>query len=119
MTNRTMTDARKTHVGLVFAIAFSDGDLDEMEKKWAMAVALQLGLTADELVEAATTPLDSEAISRLTRDERKDIMVDCFYCAYADGVLDDSEKRLLVLTAEVLGFTLDEAIEMFTAEVTK
>ena len=114
-----LTQDQKTHISMVFAMAIADGDFDENEKAWLMVIGQRHGLTFEEFQEAFEQPPRAAematSMSNFSSDMREQIMQDCIVCAIADGKLEDNEKKLLGLTAGVLGYTMEDVVRMYKA----
>ncbi|QDV44772.1 Tellurite resistance protein TerB [Stieleria neptunia] len=101
-------------------MAMADGTIGEREVSFVAERCHELGLGEAELSRAIRYGLGDDAALELPQDPegRKELMIDLVRMMAADGVLDESEKRLFALAAakmemstEQLNQLLDQTLE--------
>jgi uncharacterized tellurite resistance protein B-like protein len=101
-------------------MAMADGSIGEREVAFVAERCHELGLGEAELTHAIRYGLGDEAALELPSDpaERDALMIDLVRMMAADGVLEESEKRLFALAAakmemssEHLNALLDKTLE--------
>ena len=94
-------DARHAHAAMVFAVANSDGHLDESEAAWCAMVSVKLGLNDRD--EAA------KHIFSMSKADKAVVLADCIRCSVIDGQVHPSELEGLNLYAQVMKFSESDA----------
>lgn len=101
-------------------MAMADGSIGEREVAFVAERCHELGFGETELNHAIRYGLGDDAALELPTDsaERNELMVDLIRMMAADGVLEESEKRLFALAAakmnlssEQLNKLIDETLE--------
>jgi len=119
MSEKQFSDRMRQLRNLV-VMALADGSIGEREVAFVAERCHELGLGESELHHAIRFGLGDEAALELPSDsrERDELMVDLVKMMAADGVLDESEKRLFALAAakmemssEHLNQLLDRSME--------
>ncbi|MDV6030004.1 TerB family tellurite resistance protein [Stieleria sp.] len=119
MSEKHFSDRMRQLRNLV-VMAMADGTIGEREVAFVAERCHELGLGEAELNRAIRYGLGDDAALELPRDPegRKELMIDLVRMMAADGVLDESEKRLFALAAakmemstEQLNQLLDQTLE--------
>ncbi len=97
-------------------MAFADGSLGEREVNLVADRCADLGLNELDLQQAVEFGLRDEAVLELPRDkeQRGELLADLIRMMAADGILDESEKRLFALTAVRMELTDKEVDEIIS-----
>jgi len=96
----------QTHLRNLLVMAMADGSLGEREVNLLTDRCVELGLNETELRTAIAFALDDNAAIQLPThaDEQESLLLDLLRMMAADGVLEESEKRLFALAAAKLNF---------------
>ncbi|TWU22929.1 Tellurite resistance protein TerB [Novipirellula galeiformis] len=97
-------------------MAFADGSLGEREVNLVADRCADLGLNELDLQQAVEFGLRDEAVLELPSDkeQRGELLADLIRMMAADGILDESEKRLFALTAVRMELTDKEVDEIIS-----
>jgi uncharacterized tellurite resistance protein B-like protein len=99
-----------TRLRNLMVMALADGSLGEREVQLVTDRCAELGLGEHELRDAIRYALEDRAAIRLPDDpmEGESLLGDLLRVMAADGVLEESEKRLFAICAAKLGFGSNE-----------
>ncbi|MEM6690947.1 MAG: TerB family tellurite resistance protein [Planctomycetota bacterium] len=97
-------------------MAFADGSLGESEVNLMVDRCGQLGLNPGDLDEALKHALADSASLDLPIEpsEQKSLMIDLIRMMAADGVLEESEKRLFALAAAKMSMTATDVDDLIS-----
>jgi len=95
-----------TRLRNLMVMALADGSLGEREVQLVTDRCAEMGLGEHELRDAIRYALEDRAAVRLPDDpaEGESLLGDLLRVMAADGVLEESEKRLFAICAAKLGF---------------
>lgn len=104
-------DARHAHAAMVFAVANSDGHLDESEAAWCAMVSVKLGLNDSDVRKVIEMGGDEAAkhIFSMSKADKAVVLADCIRCSVIDGQVHPSELEGLNLYAQVMEFNESDA----------
>jgi uncharacterized tellurite resistance protein B-like protein len=96
------------HLRNLLVMALADGSLGEREVDFVTDRCAAMGLSEDELRDAVAFALDENAAIKMPTDpeQQESLLIDLLKMMAADGVLEESEKRLFALAAVKLDFDL-------------
>lgn len=109
MNDKQFTNRMRQLRNLV-AMAMADGSIGEREVAFVADRCHELGFGESELSHAIRYGLSDDAALELPTDpaERNELMVDLIRMMAADGVLEESEKRLFALAAAKMEITSEQ-----------
>jgi len=95
-----------THLRNLLVMALADGSLGEREVNFVSQRCVEMGLGEAELNQAVRFALEDNASLKFPNDpeEQEALLIDMIRMMAADGVLDESEKRLFAFAAAKLNF---------------
>ena len=95
-------------------MAMADGSIGEREVAFVAERCHELGLGESELNHAIRFGLGDDAALELPSgsEERDELMIDLVKMMAADGVLDESEKRLFALAAAKMEISTERLNEL-------
>jgi uncharacterized tellurite resistance protein B-like protein len=95
---------RKAIVSLLIKMTASDGDVKEVEEKLTSNIALQLGLTLEDIEEVTTYPDKYEMIPPPPEQDRMSILYYLLFTMAVDGKINEDEERMCYKIGLRLGF---------------
>ncbi len=95
----------KGHFSAIARVALSDGHISEEEKSFLERLATQLEISTEESEEILANPLKYPINPPYLYTQRLERLYDLAKMVYADHLLGEKQKSLLVRLAIGLGFT--------------
>ena len=95
---------RKAIVSLLIKMTASDGQVKEVEEKLTSNIALQLGLTPEDIEEVTTYPDKYEMIPPPPEQDRMSILYYLLFAMAVDGKIHEDEERMCYKIGLRLGF---------------
>ena len=103
---------KKMFLGL-YKMVLADGEVHPKELELLYQIGNEKGgITVDEIQEAVFSPSAFVSLENLSDEERIEYLYNLSRIAWADGVLDDTERKALQEASKHLGFAEQNVIEI-------
>jgi len=94
-------------------LAQSDGVLDETEKNLIWSIGSENGLTAKEIGDILSSPIQNLSFENMSKDEKFDLLYNTIVLMKVDGKIMDEEILFCQKITQKLGIELRALLEIY------
>ena len=92
-TDCTMNIILRQKISLLINLARADGEFAEEERQLITELATSKGLSKQEITELINQPDDIQSLGALSRQSKREYLIDSIKLMLADGRIEESEKN--------------------------
>jgi len=102
---------KKTFLGL-YQILLADAEVHPKELELLYQIAEEKGISAEEVQRAIFSPNTFMSLESFNDDEKIEYLYNLSRMAWADGIIDDTERKTLHEASKRLGFAEENVVEI-------
>ena len=107
----------KGHLANLIKIALVDGKVDDAELALIRKIAKKLSITDEECQQIIENPTTYYTTPPSDKEERAERFYRLIKMVFADGIVDDSEVKLVDRYAVAIGYPTDKSTQITTAVI--